>query len=119
MVYHEATVRKRPNDLAPYTVTSLVSSSSASSSATTSSSTATPFTLSGLASVGSATLNLVSAHAGAQLDIDTGWRVEAKALGYLGKVELVDVEDTAQAVAGVGVDISFETVLGRFLHPIC
>jgi len=55
--------------------------------------------LSGLTSIRlPRTLLLVSAHTGAELDVDSRGRREAEALGYLDEIQLVHVEDAAETV---------------------
>ena len=50
-------------------------------------------------------LLLVAAETRAELDVDARGRLEAEALGYLDEVEFVDVEDGAEGVGGVGLEV--------------
>lgn len=50
-------------------------------------------------------LLLVAAQAGAELDVDARRGREAEALGDLDEVELVHVEDGAEGVGGVGLEV--------------
>lgn len=58
-------------------------------------------------------LLLITAQAGAQLDINAGWGGETEALGNLDKVELVHVEDSTERVRGVCLEVGPVTILGR------
>lgn len=71
-----------------------------------------------LAAVCSSSLHLVSRHGLAKRNVYAGRRCETKALGHLGEVELVDIVDGAQAVAGVGVEVRLEGVLGALLQVV-
>lgn len=76
-------------------------------------------TLPRLAAVGPSSLHLlVPAHAGTQRDVNPRRCVEAKALGHLLEIQLGDVEDGPQAVAGVRVDVGLEAVLGRLVEVV-
>lgn len=57
-------------------------------------------------------------HARVELDVDPRRGVESKRLGHLIQVELGDVEHGPQAVAGVGVDVALEAVLGRLVEVV-
>ncbi|TKW56812.1 hypothetical protein CTA1_6381 [Colletotrichum tanaceti] len=61
---------------------------------------------------------LVAAHARADRDVDPWRRREAEALGHLGQVQLVDVEDGAQRVAGVRVQVAAVAVLGALVEVV-
>lgn len=63
-------------------------------------------------------LDLVTPHAGSQLDIHARRRGEAKALGNLGQIQLLHVVHGPQAVAGVGVQIGLEGLLGALLQVV-
>jgi hypothetical protein len=58
-----------------------------------------------LASVASTTLFLVPRHACSQRDVHSGWRGETEALRDFHEIQLVDVEDAAEAVRGVGLKV--------------
>ena len=59
-----------------------------------------------LAAIGSASLLLlVPLHAARQLDVDPGWGGETKAFGEFNQIELMNIEDAAERVRGVGLDI--------------
>lgn len=57
-------------------------------------------------------------HARVELDVDPRRGVEPKRLGHLLQVQLGDVEHGPQAVAGVGVDVALEAVLGRLVEVV-
>jgi hypothetical protein len=61
---------------------------------------------------------LVPAQPSCQRQINPRRLREAKALGDLGEVELVDVEDGAQAVAGVGVEVGPVALLGALVEVV-
>lgn len=50
-------------------------------------------------------LLLVTAQAGSQRDVDTGRRVESKALGHLDQVQLVHVKDSTQGMRRIGLEV--------------
>jgi hypothetical protein len=54
----------------------------------------------------------IPAHAGAELNIHPGRGGEAEALGHLDEIELVDVEDGAEGVRGVGLQVGAVAVFG-------
>lgn len=75
-------------------------------------------TVLGLAAVRAATLLLlllITAEAGAQLDVNARRGIETEALGNLDEVKLVHVEHSAKRVRGVCLEIRTITILGR-LH---
>ena len=65
-----------------------------------------------LAAIASPRLLLVTRHARSQGDIYPRWRGESEALCYFHEIELVDVEDAAEAVRGVGLEIGAVAVFG-------
>lgn len=65
-----------------------------------------------------ALLLLVSAHTGAESDINTRRLCETEALGDLGKIQFVDVKDAAQRVRSVGVHVAAVTVLGALVQVV-
>ena len=50
-------------------------------------------------------LFLVAAQTRAQLDVDAWRRLETEAFGYFDEIEFVDVEDGAEGVGGVGLEV--------------
>lgn len=74
--------------------------------------------LTGLATIGSATLDLVPRHGLAECNINAGRRGEAEALGNLGEVELVHVVNGAKRVRGVCVKVRLEGLLGALLQVV-
>lgn len=71
-----------------------------------------------LAAIRPPRLHLVPSHARAQLDIHSRRRREAKALCNLDQVQLLHVVDGPQAVAGVGVEVGLEGILGALLQVV-
>lgn len=61
----------------------------------------------------SATALVALLHAGAEGDVDARRGGEAEGLGDLDEVEGVDVEDAAQAVRRVGLQVGAVAVFGR------
>ena len=59
-----------------------------------------------------ALLPAVPCHAGAHVDVDARWHREAEAARHRGQVELVHVEDGAQAVRRIGVQVRAEAFFG-------
>lgn len=61
---------------------------------------------------------LVSAHAGTQGDIDTrrGWETET--FGDFDEIEFIDVEDGAEGVWRIGVDVGSVTFFGGFVEVV-
>lgn len=51
-------------------------------------------------------------HAGTEIDVDTRRRSEAERFGHFDEIEVVDVEDCAQAVRGVGLKVGAVAVFG-------
>lgn len=72
----------------------------------------------GLAAIRPPALHLVPSHARPQRNVYPRRRREAKALCNLGQVQLLHVVDGAQAVAGVGVQIRLEGLLGALLQVV-
>jgi hypothetical protein len=71
-----------------------------------------------LASVRPPALHLFAAHGRVERNIYTRRCAEAKALGHLLEIQLVNVVDGAQAVAGVGVQVRLEGLLGALLQVV-
>lgn len=70
--------------------------------------------VSGLATVAAPPLCLlVTAHAGAQRNVDAWRRCKSEALGHLDEIQLVDVKHRAQRVRRVRLEIGAVTILGR------
>jgi hypothetical protein len=61
--------------------------------------------------VPSAHLLLVTAHAGTQRDIHTGWCREAEASGHFDQVELINVENGAERMRGIRLKVGFVSFL--------
>lgn len=66
-----------------------------------------------LAAIAPPRLLLVTRHARSQCDIYPRWRGESEALCYFHEIELVYVEDAAEAVRGVGLQVGAVAVFGR------
>lgn len=67
-----------------------------------------PLVVPRLAAVGPASLLillLVTAQTGTQRDVDTGWRIESKALGHLDQVQLVHVKDSTQGMGSISLEV--------------
>lgn len=71
-----------------------------------------------LAAIRPPRLHLVPSHARPQLNVHPRRRGEAKALCNLDQVQLLHVVDGPQAVAGVGVQVGLEGVLGALLQVV-
>jgi len=50
-------------------------------------------------------LLLVALHTRTQLDVNTWWSGKTEALGHFDKIEFVHVEDGAQAVRSIGLQV--------------
>lgn len=61
---------------------------------------------------------LVAAQARPQADVDARRRVEPEALGHLDQVEFVHVEDGAQRVRGVRLQVAPVAVFGGFVEVV-
>jgi len=62
--------------------------------------------MSGLAPiVSSALLFLVTTHAGGERDVDTRWGRKTTTLGDFDEIKFVHVEDGAERVGGVGMEV--------------
>jgi hypothetical protein len=57
-------------------------------------------------------LLLISAETGPKLDVNTRWRREAEALRHFHEIELVHVENGAQGVRGVRLEVGAVAVFG-------
>lgn len=71
-----------------------------------------------LATIRPPRLHLIPSHASPQGNVHAWRRGEAKALCNLGQVQLLHVVHGPQAVAGVGVEVGLEGVLGALLQVV-
>lgn len=53
----------------------------------------------------STTVLLISCHACTQLNVDSRWGYETEALRHFHEIELIDVEDTTEAVRCIGLQV--------------
>lgn len=75
--------------------------------------------LSGLTAIRPPTfLFLIPTHARAERDIHPGRDREAEALGHFNQIELMDVEDGAERMAGVGLQVAAVAVLGAAVEVV-
>lgn len=63
-------------------------------------------------------LALVPAQTGTQLDVDARGGRESETLGDFDEIEFVDVENGAEGVGGVGLEVGAVTVFGGLLELI-
>ena len=80
-----------------------------------------PTTVLGLTAVCTASLLLlllVTAQAGTELDVNAGRGIETKALRNLDEVELVHIEDSAERVRGVCLEVGTVSILGGLRESV-